>query len=352
MAGTSFTPDHGNIVHILFGNETSCELAVEFDNPARLRPRQLNLTRHPETTNLTDHIIRVEGVDLIIRPHACVYKGMLDFQSSTRMVAVKHITCRGDHRLAVRVRREIFIWMGLSHANIVELLGTTNDPNYPSLGMVSDWMDNGNLGAFIVEGLALSHRLEITCDVAAGLAYCTIIYLLDRLSTDLQTTVHSKDVIHGDLTSGNVLIDNTGRALLVDFGLSSITAAFEGTSFMASVIGGALRFRALELMPPVDKDHNDFEPELTTASDIYSLGSVILQTLSGQQPYYNIQDDFMVALVLAQRRTPERPHSQKLIGRDEYWRFIGQCWSKDTIKRPNAEAAHKELLRLREEVLR
>ncbi|KAF7982002.1 hypothetical protein HWV62_30847 [Athelia sp. TMB] len=336
MAGTSFTPDHGNIVHILFGNETSCELPVEFDNPARLRPRQLNLNHYPETTDLTNLIIRVEGVDLIIRPHTCVYKGRLDLQSgTTRMVAVKHLTFRGDHRLAVRVRREIFIWMGLSHANIVELLGTTNDPNQLSLGMVSDWMDNGNLGAFIVEGLALSDRLQITCDVAAGLAY-----------------LHSKDVIHGDLTSGNVLIDNAGRALLVDFGLSSLTAAFEGTSFMASVIGGALRFRALEFMPPVDEDHSDFKPELTTASDIYSLGSVILQTLSGQQPYYNIKDDLMVALVLAQRKTPERPHSQELIDRDEYWRFIGQCWSKDAIKRPNAEAAHKELLRLREEVLR
>ncbi|KAF7975061.1 hypothetical protein HWV62_16126 [Athelia sp. TMB] len=237
--------------------------------------------------------------------------------------------------MEVRVRREIVVWMGLSHDNIVRLLGTIKNPDYPFIGMVSDWMDNGNLADFIVEGLALPHRLQITCDVAAGLAY-----------------LHSKDVIHGDLTSGNVLIDATGRARLVDFGLSSIMAAFENTSFLTLTIGGALRFRALEISPPLHGSPEDFHPTLTTACDIYSLGSVTLQILSGQQPYYNIpQNDALVALALAQQRKPDRPKSQALIGRDEYWDFILQCWSK-AQERPNAEEAHKSLIRLREEALR
>ena len=75
------------------------------------------------------------------------------------------------------------------------------------------------------------------------------------------------------------------------------------------------------------------------------------QILSGQKPYYNIDDDVLVALALTQRRTPDRPDTQALVGRDEYWSFIQRCWSKEPAERPNADEAHKELVRFRDEVL-
>ena len=114
-----------------------------------------------------------------------------------------------------------------------------------------------------------------------------IICSLDCFPTDLQNIVHSKYVIHGDLTSANVLIDAAGRARLVDFGLSSIMAAFENTSFLTLTIGGALRFRALEISPPLHVSHEDFHPTLTTACDIYSLGSVTLQVGFIDNPIFN-----------------------------------------------------------------
>ena len=89
--------------------------------------------------------------------------------------------------------------------------------------------------------------------------------------------MHSKNIIHGDLTSANVLIDDDGSARLADFGLSSIVAEFEDTSFITSTIGGYLRFRALEIMPPLNGDYEDFRPMLTPACDVYSLGGVVLQ---------------------------------------------------------------------------
>lgn len=107
--------------------------------------------------------------------------------------------------------------------------------------------------------------------------------------------VHSQNIMHGDLTAANVLIDDNEKACLTDFGLSSIKEEFEGTSFLSvsgsllsvqhfksstfiqSTIGGALRFRALEISPPVEGSYENFKPELTFACDVYSLGSVILQ---------------------------------------------------------------------------
>jgi serine/threonine protein kinase len=61
---------------------------------------------------------------------------------------------------------------------------------------------------------------------------------------------------------------------LVDFGLSTIKAVFEGTSYAPSTVGGAIRWRAPELL---DFTEEDFTPILTTACDIYSYGSVMLQ---------------------------------------------------------------------------
>jgi hypothetical protein len=60
---------------------------------------------------------------------------------------------------------------------------------------------------------------------------------------------------------------------LVDFGLSTIKAAFEDT-YSQSTVGGAIRWRALELLHFTEEN---FTPILTAACDIYSYGSVMLQ---------------------------------------------------------------------------
>ncbi|KAF7982001.1 hypothetical protein HWV62_30845 [Athelia sp. TMB] len=343
--------------------------------------------RNPVTTDLTGQIKPNVNFAPIARGHTYVYQGELEVESSTpKTVAVKHIIGQGKSRDAwarmdVRVRRETVVWMRLKHKNIVELLGTTADTRLPtgivpqwiaseqenidqpsgvmldtespftSHGMVSRWMMKGNLGDFIKEGLELGHRLQIVsivlpivdsllnvlqaCDVAAGLAY-----------------LHSEDIIHGDLTSANVLIDDDGSARLTDFGLSTIIAEFEDTSFITSTIGGYLRFRALEIMPPLTGDYEGFKPVLTPACDVYSLGGVVLQILTGKLPYHNIINETMVALVLAQRQKPERPSGEGCEALTEvYWNFIVSCWSNSPEDRCSAEEALNKLIRLREETL-
>ncbi|KZP04733.1 kinase-like protein [Athelia psychrophila] len=289
--------------------------------------------RHPQARDLTALITRDTKFAAISHPHTRVYKGNLDDGGTSAVVAVKYILAHGATvadwtRMDVRTRRETVIWMRLKHENIMEFLGTTIEESlHRSTGMVSRWMVNGNLVTFVTDSLPLAHRLQITCDVAAGLAY-----------------LHANDIMHGDLTGANVLIDENGKARLIDFGLSLIRAEFENTSFINSVTGGALRFRALEISPPFNGDYENFNPVLTFACDVYSLGSVILQVLSSLQPYYNIKDNMMVALALARKTKPERPDSTHLT--DAYWNFIQECWDAHE-KRPTAARAHEDLLRLR-----
>lgn len=105
--------------------------------------------------------------------------------------------------------------------------------------------------------------------------------------------VHSKGIIHGDLTGvstflafvvhlaniranfqANVLINDNQEGCLVDFGLSSIRAEFEGTSYWSSSVGGAIRWRAPELMPGGNEEP---APVLTEKCDVYSFGCIMLQ---------------------------------------------------------------------------
>ena len=121
--------------------------------------------------------------------------------------------------------------------------------------------------------------------------------------------VHSYSVVHGDLTGvrlawtlverqsvngynfqSNVLIDAGGHARLSDFGLSTILAEFQGTSYFTSSIGGAVRWAAPELYYVPDTpedDEDDFETSanaLTEQSDIYSFGCIMLQ-VSGNSKF-------------------------------------------------------------------
>ncbi|KAF7978779.1 hypothetical protein HWV62_44826 [Athelia sp. TMB] len=199
-----------------------------------------------------------------------VIKGLLRLESEPTgvAVAVKSIkppraTDDVIRRMDVRLRREMTVWKRLKHDNIVTLVGMVCDVNCKFIGMVSMWMEGGDLHHYLrnMPHLEDEQRFALSRDVAKGLAY-----------------LHSQGVIHGDLTSCNILISDTGTACITDFGLSVIPAEFGGTSFITSTVGGAIRFRAPELLPTADtKLEVKFKTQLTLECDVYSLGSVLLE---------------------------------------------------------------------------
>ncbi|KAG2109858.1 kinase-like domain-containing protein [Suillus discolor] len=89
------------------------------------------------------------------------------------------------------------------------------------------------------------------------------------------SAVHSVPVVHGDITGANILIDERGRAKLIDFGLSTVVAPLFGQSHLAitSIHAGAIHYAAPELLSD-DVNVNDLPLEKT---DIYSFGCVMLQ---------------------------------------------------------------------------
>ncbi|KZP15224.1 kinase-like protein [Athelia psychrophila] len=267
-----------------------------------------------------------------------VCRAVLEIGSDKRFVAVKRVrlhdqssTSVTPERLEIRLRREIKIWQRLQHKNIVQLLGATYHDKW--IGMVSLWIPCGDLHTVVRGDLSLSHRLQLTCDTAEGLAY-----------------LHSQGIIHGDLTGKNVLVNDQGTACLIDFGLSVIQIEFEGTHYLTSNVGGATRYRAPELMPDLLlKDLTAFKPKLTFACDIWSLGCVVFQTLSKEVPYSNIKDVCLVLAILRGTR-PDRAGAAALT--DGYWSYINVMWGEMPKLRPNVKDACTSLARLRDSALK
>lgn len=86
--------------------------------------------------------------------------------------------------------------------------------------------------------------------------------------------LHSQEnIIHGNLTSGNILIDDQNNARIADFGLSRLMTAAANSNVIATA--GALGYRAPELSKL---------KKANAKTDVYSLGVIILELLTGKSP--------------------------------------------------------------------
>jgi len=144
----------------------------------------------------------------------------------------------------------------------------------------------------------------------------------------------------------NVLIDESGDARLVDFGLLAIVSdlpqpTFSNTLAMAGTIG----WTSPELIYPEKFGMKDSQP--TKGSDCYALGMTILEVLSGQVPFAPFKDPAIILKVIKGER-PRRPRGTK--GEwftDDLWRTLEQCWlpqsKTDPAQKPYSSAWNRLL---------
>ncbi|KAF8137377.1 kinase-like domain-containing protein [Boletus edulis] len=210
-----------------------------------------------------------------------------------------------------RFHREITVWLKLKHPNVLRLCGTIRDsdmhPRIPS--MVCPWIEHGALSGYLDKNknLAVSNRLNLVDHVAHGLQY-----------------LHAQNVVHGDLSGSNVLIGADGRAYIADFGLSMLLTVVGGPAFATTRQNkGTVRWMAPELLLDPDESHI----ALTTSSDVYSFGSIMLQILTGNIPYHRLSRDEQVIVAITRGRRPDRS-DQKAVTNGR-WKFIERCWSVD-----------------------
>ena len=129
----------------------------------------------------------------------------------------------------------------------------------------------------------------------------------------------------------NILIDETGRPRLVDFGLLTIISDPDSQlSLSTTDQGGTIRWMSPELTSPEQFGLERHQP--TTSSDCYALGMVVYETIGGRIPFH----EYPYPMVLLKVLKGEHPTRDAEFP-DSLWKTLELCWASRPNERPSIE---------------
>ena len=159
-----------------------------------------------------------------------------------------------------RFRRERQILARLQHPNIARLLdGGTTEDEIPYL--VMEYID----GSWITQ-YAKQHHLNVEARLQLFLPVCAAVEY-----------AHRNFIVHRDLKPGNILIDGRGAPKLLDFGVSKLLFAEQRDAAETQGVG--------MMTPEYASPEQILGEPVTIASDVYSLGAVLYELLTGARPH-------------------------------------------------------------------
>ena len=239
-----------------------------------------------------------------------------------RQVAVKimHSHLAQDEQFVSRFIREAKAAASLSHPNIVAVLDQGwNQGGAPCVFIVMELIEGATLRDYIIEQGALSteRALSIITPVASALA-----------------AAHKLGIVHRDIKPENILVSKEGRIKIADFGLARGALLGNTMTAESSVILGSVSYLSPEQVQRGVAD---------ARSDIYSLGIVLFEILTGQKPYQG-EDPVQVAIKHVNERVPA-PSTLKPGLSIEIDQLVLSATDIDPDKRPRDAVVMLEKLR-------
>ncbi|XP_050212902.1 leucine-rich repeat receptor-like protein kinase PXC2 [Mercurialis annua] len=188
-----------------------------------------------------------------------------------RSVAIKKLTVSSLIKSQDEFEKEIKILGQIRHHNVVALEGYYWTPSLQLL--IYEHISSGNLYKHLHDGpntncLSWRQRFNIILGMAKGLAY-----------------LHQMNIIHYNLKSTNILLDDAGDPKVGDFGLARLLPMVD-RCILSSKIQSALGYMAPEFACRTVK--------ITEKCDVYGFGILVLEVVTGKRPVEYMEDDVVV----------------------------------------------------------
>ena len=250
-----------------------------------------------------------------------VYK-VFDTEVREKMaLKLLHPEIAGDERTIERFRNELKLARTISHRNICRMydLGREEGTYYITM----EYISGEDLKSLIhrIGALPVGKAVSVAKQVGEGLS-----------------EAHRLGVVHRDLKPQNIMIDREGNARIMDFGIARSLAA-------RGITGAGVMIGTPEYMSPEQVDGKEADQR----SDIYSLGIILFEMLTGHLPF---EGDTPLSVAVKQKSEP--PPDPKTLNAqipDELGRIILKCLEKLKEKRyQTADEVLKDIAKIEKEL--
>uniref|UniRef100_A0A2P2LPG3 non-specific serine/threonine protein kinase n=1 Tax=Rhizophora mucronata TaxID=61149 RepID=A0A2P2LPG3_RHIMU len=228
-----------------------------------------------------------------------LYKGIYCSQE----VAVKILKPeRVSTEMLREFSQEVYIMRKIRHKNVVQFIGACTRPQ--NLCVVTEFMTKGSLYDFLHKQngvFKLPSLIRVATDVSKGMNY-----------------LHQNNIIHRDLKTANLLMDENEVVKVADFGVARVQAQ----SGVMTAETGTYRWMAPEVIEHKSYDHK---------ADVFSFGIVLWELLTGELPYFYLTPLQAAVGVVQKGLRPTIPkHTHPKLAE-----LMERCWQQDPIQRPS-----------------
>ncbi|XP_047327193.1 serine/threonine-protein kinase STY46-like [Impatiens glandulifera] len=213
--------------------------------------------------------------------------------------------------------QEVYILRRVRHKNIIQFIGACTRP--PNLFIVTEFMPGGSVYDFIHKKKSVFKfpgLLKVAIGVSNGMSY-----------------LHQNNIIHRDLKSGNLLLDENEVVKVSDFGVARV----QTESGVMTAETGTYRWMAPEVI-----EHKPYNRK----ADVFSFGIVLWELLTGKLPYERLTPLQAAVGVVKKGLRPIIPKHVK----PELVELLERCWQQDPSLRPEFSEITKILQNISNEV--
>lgn len=292
--------------------EQSLSLSIYHASPRSRILQYLSERASRYSINLDGEIRRTWEGGVLRGGSATIYRGTLLRDGTQVAIKAFRYTLSESEAELKHLFREVHTRSKLHHENIVRMLGISTEFN-STLSIISEWMPLGNAHSY-VQNIENDPR-PLLEDIASGLYY-----------------LHNHElgpIVHGNLKGSNVLISSNRRALLTDFGASTLHSSTFSMSVDA-IQQNSFRWAAPEVL-------NDCPASME--AEVWAFGMTALELFTRAIPFHDCGSIKHVIDMLFAGGLPPRPSEESTQFRltNEWWSICTSCWGRDPSSRPTMQ---------------